>query len=258
MDELKKIAKRIAGITPCCVISNNVEECKKIIKNMVDINYRDCPDGYLYDKKNNIVYIYEHFEIDCSPHNKKGSKLRCNLAKNEREIYREMNENSEGEILKNIEQGYSTKRKDGVVVFELYKNGDKYRNNYIYNFNNLFDKHYKQLDLYKKNCINELGIQEVKFKIIFVIEDVTLGGSYYSDGRKKNQPVMPLSTKQFREKLLNSDVDFFVFNSLSNIRLLTVLDKQCLTDEIVKNSIDLTDKEFCIFPSMVQVTSYKN
>lgn len=58
-----------------CIISNNKNECKKIIENIAKTKYRDCPDCYTYDKESKIVYIYEHFEIDCSEHTKKGSKL---------------------------------------------------------------------------------------------------------------------------------------------------------------------------------------
>ena len=66
----------------------------------------------------------------------------------------------------------------------------------------------------------------------------------------------PLFTKQFQEKLLNSDVDFLVFNSLQNSRLLTVLDKQCLTNEVINMSIDLIDKKFFILPAMIKTTVY--
>lgn len=258
MDELKKFVKKIVkNRIEYYAISNNNDECKKIIENMFSVNYRDSPDGYIYDKKNNIVYIYEHFEIDCSQHNKKGSKLRRNLAKIKREVNREMDDNNEGEILKNIEQGYSTKKDDGTIVFEIGKNGEKYRNNYINNFNDLFEKHHKQLKLYRDNCMTELGIYDAIFKFIFVIEDVTTGGTYYLNGRGPGQQVIPLFTKQFQEKLLNSNVDYLVFKSLQNSGLLTVLDKQYLIDEKVELSIDLEGKEFYVFPAMIQTTFYK-
>ena len=36
------------------------------------------PDGYYFDSKESVLYIFEHFEFDCSPSSNYGSKLRRN------------------------------------------------------------------------------------------------------------------------------------------------------------------------------------
>lgn len=47
-----------------------------IIEKLFNCKLFEHPDGYFWDKENSILYIFEHFEFDCSPNTKDGSKLR--------------------------------------------------------------------------------------------------------------------------------------------------------------------------------------
>lgn len=222
---------------------------------MFSVRYTDCPDGNVYDDNENLIYIYEHFEIDCSPHSRKGSKLRISISTVKRETNQEMLNNESGEITHIVEQGYLYKKDDGTIVYEIGKNGKQYRENYLNTFYTLFDKHHEHLELYKKNCVEKLQINNPKFKIIFVIEDVTLGGTCLLNGKGCGDPVMPLISKQFQEKLFNSNVDYLIFYS-RQFGHLSILDKQCLDKDIISKSFDLNDKEFYVLPVMINYTSY--
>lgn len=259
MNEFKKlifnISNQLRKNNECFIIAHEIKRCMKILENMFSVHCIDCPDGYVYDANDNLIYIYEHFEIDCSPHSKKGSKLRTSISTVKRETNQEMLNNESGEITHTVEQGYSYKKDDGTIVYEIGKNGDKYRDNYLNTFYTLFDKHHKHLELYKNNCIKKLGINNPKFKIIFVIEDVTLGGTCLLNGKGYGDLVIPLISKQFKEKLFNSNVDYLIFNS-RQFGHLSILDKQCLDKDIICKSFDLNDKEFYVLPVMNNYTSY--
>lgn len=255
MDELKRF-NNIYNLKKedCEYLSYNEQECNKIMNNLFgNIVYRDCPDGYFYDKNNNIVYIYEHFEIDCSPYDKKGSQLRKSLAESKRITNKKIKEKKNGEITTTLDQGYSYIDEEGTRHFEIGKNGDKYRNNYINKFNDCFDTHSKHINLYKENCLKELEIDNAKFKIIFIVEDVTEGGTYYLKGRGYGDCVNPLLTRQFQNKLYNSNVDYLIFSSIQ-FRSLSILDKKNLNKEVIEKSIDLEKKEFFVAPSMIYLT----
>ncbi len=249
------MSKQLRKNNECLIITHEKQRCMKILKNIFSIQYNDCPDGYVYDVNDNLIYIYEHFEIDCSPHSKKGSELRTSISTVKRESNQEMLNNESGEIIRVINQGYLYKKDDVTIVYEVGKNGDRYRENYLNTFYALFDKHHKHLELYKKNCAEKLQINNPKFKIIFVVEDVTLGGTCLLNGKGCGDPVMPLISKQFQEKLFNSNVDYLIFNS-RQFGLLSILDKKYLNTKTILESLDLKEKEFFVFPAMPNITFY--
>lgn len=259
MNEFKNlifnISNQLRKNNECFTITYETKRCMKVLENMFSVQYADCPDGYVYDDNENLIYIYEHFEIDCSPHSKKGSKLRTSISTVKRETNQEMLNNESGEITHTVEQGYSYKKDDGTIVYEIGKNGDKYRDNYLNTFYALFDKHHDHLELYKKNCVEKLQINNPKFKIIFVIEDVTLGGTCLLNGKGCGDSVMPLISKQFQEKLFNSNVDYLIFYSLQ-FGHLSILDKKYLNTKNISESLDLKEKEFFVFPAMPNITFY--
>lgn len=225
---------------------------RKIIDGLFKCIQFEHPDGYFYDKNVNTVYIYEHFSIDCSPTKKGSSRLRQSSSMvNKKENKYIENTEKDDTIESVVEQGYC---KDNV--YYVGADGDKYRDNYLNNFIRLFNEHSSQIEKYKIDCCKNLGFEPKKYIICFVIEDYTLFGTRFKEDKKIGDFVNPLVTKNFAEILLNSDIDAFIFNSVENPKMLTVLTKNSLKKINLDSLIDLKDKEFYIIPAAVKFTGF--
>lgn len=256
-NELEKFcqrAERIIDISKMVnyFIDNNLCEEAKIINGLFKCENFEHPDGYFYDKSENILYIYEHFSIDCSPTKKGSSKLRESSSmvyKKENKYIENAKEN--GTIESVIEQGYC---KDNV--YHVGADGDKYRDNYLNNFIRSFSEHSSQIESYKNDCCKYLDKIPEKIIVNFVIEDFTMFGTKFKEGKNIGDFVNPLVTKNFAEILLKSDVDAFIFNSLQNPQMLTVLTKNSLKKIDIDSLIDLKNKEFYIIPVALYFTGF--
>lgn len=232
--------------------SQDREFSSKIIGGLFRCKRFEHPDGYFYDENVNTVYIYEHFSIDCSPTKKGSSRLRessSNVYKKENKYIE--NTEEDGTIESVVEQGYC---KDNV--YYVGADGDKYRDNYINNFIRSFNEHSSQIEKYKIDCCKDLGFVPEKYIICFVIEDYTLFGTRFKEDKKIGDFVNPLVTKNFAEILLKSDIDAFIFNSVGNPKMLTVLTKNSLKEINLDSLMDLNDKEFYIIPAAVKFTGF--
>lgn len=229
----------------------NINDCKNVIDGLFNSTYFDHPDSFYYDKQNKILYIFEHFEFDCSSSNKKGSTLRRNYAEVVRKEKKIFDSSEDAIYVESIlKQGNA-----GNNTFYIGANGDKYRDNYINNFTSSFQKHCSQIEGYKNDCIKKLGVVPEKYIITFVCEDITLYGTYYLDNKcNMGNPVNPLVTKQFMKLLQNSNVDYLIYKSES-IPKFIILSKKFITDEIIETALDLKDKAFYIIPVGVKISS---
>lgn len=237
-----------------CSFTSDVDSINMIISALLGVSLFDAPDGYYYDSDNYILYMFEHFEFDCSPRKKRSSSLRESISKANRIICNKSKD--ENETINVIEQGYS-EYIDNKVIYHIGKNGDRYRDNYINNFNYCFIKHCKQIDNYKENCRKIIKGRIDKVITLFVIEDITLGGTYFLKDKSPDVLVNPLMTKQFMEALEDSNVDYLIFNSLHKPSMFSILDKKVINDSLKNKAIDLNSKEFFVFPAMPQFTFYK-
>lgn len=231
----------------------NKEENLIIINNMFNCTSFEHPDAFYYDEKLDILYIYEHFEFNCSPAKKHSSKLKESFSKSNKLEENVINKRKDYEIISYIEQGYSDNN-----VFHIGKDGDKYRDNYIKNFLYSFNKHNLQIAKYKKDCILKIGKEPKKIIISFVIEDVTIFGTRFKNGKDIGDRVNPLVTKEFMEILYQSDVDYLIFHSQDTRFLISILDKKSITKEMLDNAIQLKEKEFYILPVAVKISAAKN
>lgn len=240
-----------------CSDSNGMTQCipfgtdtKEVYDNLWKVENFNHPDGYFYDKESKVLYIYEHFEFDCSPETRKGSKLRQNSARVEREEKRKIVKCEDSiEIISSIAQCNPVNN-----TFYVGSDGDKFRDNYISNFTNHFNEHHKEINAYKKDCIEKIGVIPEKYVVTFVIEDITLFGTRYSNGKGgMGDPVHPFLTKQVLETLKSSDIDFIIYNS-TNLPCLSVLSKNYITDDVLSKAIDLKEKEFYILPGGIKIT----
>lgn len=246
--EIKTFCKQIKDscIKNSKILYTSPADCPQntiILEKLLSCKEFECPDGYYFDTKENNLYIFEHFEFDCSPNNKDGSKLRKNesiVMKNEEEQIEAGNH----EMVSFIVQGYDKKNSSyGIGDF-----GDKYKDNYVKNFTKIFKKHLSQIEKYKENCLKIIKCNLKKIIVSFVFEDAITYGTFYFKNNKINKAVNPLLTLQFIKLLKNSEVDFFIYNSKSMPTQLAVLNKECINDELLNNSIDIEHEEFYIVP----------
>ena len=264
-EELKSLKKRIIinQVNPAIVeyysLTTNKVDTNEVIDALFKCELSEAPDGYFYDSDSNKLFIFEYFEFDSSRRKKGSSKLRKNLAivnkETSDEIKKENDHNKYHEITKTIEQGYAIKE-NNTIVYKLGENGKEYRENYLKNFTQSFLNHQSQIGKYKKNCIEKINLDILEYVIVFVVEDVTLGGTYFLKGKGAGDLVNPLKTKQFMEVLEDSKIDYLIFNSLHDPTMLSILDKKCINDLLKNNAVDLDNKEFFVFPAMPQFTFY--
>lgn len=221
-----------------------------VMKNLFKAENFNHPDGYFYDENSKTLYLYEHFEFDCSRETRKGSKLRQNSAKVNADEQRKINACEDGiEIVSCVAQCNPVNN-----TFVVGADGDKFRDNYIENFTNHFNEHYKELEGYKKDCIEKIGDTPEKYVVSFVIEDITLFGTRFSNGKRgMGEPVHPFIAQQVLETLKSSDIDFIIYNS-TNLPCLSILSKNYITDDVLSNAIDLKEKEFYILPGGIKIT----
>lgn len=263
MKEIKRfINRKLTNISvkglEYCVFSNDREEIQKLMDALKNVTEFEAPDGYCYDLNTKILYMFEYFEFDCSPRKRKSSKLRESIATANRKINECIDNSIDEEInfTNVIEQGYFDSL-NGTITYHIGENGDKYRNNYIANFSKSFSKHNQQIENYKINCLNEIDNEIKKTVTIFVVEDVTSGGTYYLNERKSaGEPVNLLLTKQFIEIVENSKVDFVIFSTIQDSTCF-IFDRNIINDKIKDNLIDLKEYEFFVSPVMLQFTAVK-
>lgn len=132
----------------------------------------------------------------------------------------------------------------------MFQDGDKYRNNFINNFYESFDNHCKKIEEYKSKVIEKLKIQPLEIKVCFLVDDKTMGGTYYSDKESCDNYVILTDTLQFQEKINNSNVDFIIYGQSDNNGIIGVGYK----GDSVLNKIDLMKKEFFVIPAFPQMT----
>ena len=234
--------------------SSNFAVCQWL-ENAVDF---ERPDGYYFDGKTKLLVIFEHFEIDCSERpEKKGKPLGSILHKNyidkHKEVQKEIQASDDYYVsTKIIEQGYYEQNGNNRT-YHIGQNGDKYRNNFINNFYESFKNHSSKIKEYINKVIEELKIQPLSIKVCFLVEDKTLGGSYYlNDENFFGFPVVLTDTLQFQEMLNNSNVDYVIFGRQQD----NIASIGCKGDSEV-GKIDLMKKEFFIIPAFPLFTASK-
>ncbi|MCL2796766.1 MAG: hypothetical protein FWD58_01750 [Firmicutes bacterium] len=215
----------------------------------------DCPDGFYYEESSDTLFIFEHFEFDCSSNKKNGSMLRKNIAHTESAARQELNQaTGEYKGVKVIEQSEGIRDGD-TITYRVGADGDKFRDNYIANFKKAFERHAKKVSDYISNCKKKTGKDCKSIKVCFVFEDITLGGTHYKiDKNSMGGEVNILLTKQFMDIFRDSPVDYAIFGMMQNPSTLTVCDKTVLAFYDKADVVDLSKEEFFVFPSMPRFT----
>ncbi len=207
------------------------------------------PDGYYWDSNNLTLIIFEHFRIDCSELIIKNNKsVGSTLCKNFNDKYHKVQKEIEKsnnvyyESTKMIEQGYYKKCDDKIII-KMGENGDKYRDNFISNFEDSFRNHEANIKNYKQRIIDNLKIHPAKIIIIFLVEDKTNMGTFYLKNKNsKGEPVILTDTLQFQNIIDNSNVDYVI--SAREFDKKTFIGHK----KDLNHKIDLNETEFYIIP----------
>ncbi len=185
----------------------------------------DAPDVYI--KNENEVWIIEHFEFDCYKANRKGSSYK-----------REENRvnNNEKKIVP-TEEG---------VYFGDTINADSSYADYVGNVLKGFNNHYKKIEDYKQNLIND-GVADEKttFIVIFLIDDVSPLGTSYIDKEAIWRPIILAHCREFLQVLKNAKLvdGVLAVSSASEQKLIWFIDRNQI-DEYLMNSEDYSECRF--------------
>ena len=191
---------------------------------------RDSPD--LYMKKDNIVYIIEHFEFDCySSTRKGGSSFRLEEARIEKRI-RKVIPTEEGTITRDIIDAKSSYSDYIKNVSALFKKHSRHIPDYI--------KHLSESNIFKDNDI---------IKVVFLIEDVSpVGTRAYNRGDGYAGEMVPIVLANCAEflELMKSDtvVDYVIAcSSIDRHDIVWFIDREDI-QEYLSNAKDYAHMEF--------------
>lgn len=157
---------------------------------MKSIRY-DAPDRYYVNGR--TVYLFEHFKIDYSKHDKNGSSFVRDLARDERkaEVYFR-------------QHPYESRVFRSPLDFNI---SSKF---YLETLLNSFNEHYARIDRYIHNVESKANLvgEDYEFKISFIVEDASpLGAIKEVD----LLPVVPFRVKEFMDYLRSLNrIDFLI------------------------------------------------
>jgi len=182
-------------------------------------NEKDPPDFYYVDK-NKTCYMFEHFEFDASYRKKhKGSKYKIAELETNKRL-----DKMSFEELKNSQIDKSKINYIGTYTDTI--DCELNKDNWKINFNNLFDKHYKNIDKYKNSLIGQDIIKRNTsvFKA-FIIEDTTESGGYISENNG-HILIYPYMFDFGIDKMLISDkVDYYIYLNRAAKQII-IIDKE--------------------------------
>lgn len=219
-DELKIFIHNYLENSNIRYCGKQTEQLKFLLKffNSGILTY-DHPDGFC--KYENNVLIIEHFEFDSSYTNKKGSK-------NRQEIFRTSN--------------YEPQKDTGIEIFRDEIKCDYTIENYVDNLIKNFNKHYDEIEKYKKDLEKEQIITKyTNVETLFCIEDTTALGNIDSN---TGEPLIPLMCKEFISLLKSCpELDYIITGSSFGQNNYTWFSSTSQIDCYIKNAYDKKSKE---------------
>lgn len=194
-----------------------IQDLLNIIRNFNNLIVNEEPDGFIVMQ--DYILILEHFEIDATKRNRKGSQTR---------------------IQENIIENKINQTTNTLVSMQMQVNIST--NNLIDNFRQIYVNHFNKIENYKKNLISKgIGNQNTKFKICFFIEDVTPMGTFYLNNNQRTK-LRITDIKECVEILQSNTIDYiFCFNEYDNDKDIYFAQKEWLNDilTLAKNGKDI-------------------
>ena len=184
----------------------------KIIKNFDKLELYDKPDGYILTK--NYIYILEHFEIDATKLNKKGSQTRKEESRIDKDFNNVINQSIQDKVLYNEQM-------------QIEISSENLTNNFI----KIYLNHYKKIESYKRHLIEEgIANESSRFKICFFVEDVTPLGTFHLNGFRRTT-LRISDIKECVQIMQKNSVDYlFLLNQYDNNKSRYFLQKTWLKD----------------------------
>ncbi|MBQ7789325.1 MAG: hypothetical protein IJ398_06725 [Clostridia bacterium] len=186
------------------------------------------PDAYSI--QGDSILLLEHFQFDNSKTTKKGSLQNITSAETKRTFETKFNEGNDFAIL-------------GENVIKTGKC-------YVENFTKQFLNHAKNIENYKTDIQNELGLSFSSFIVGFVIEDSSPLGSIYLD-KFVPKSIDLTFAKEFLDLFESiSNLDFVIFAMTGNQdnKLLSFISRKNI-EEHRKNQIELSNIDHFLFES---------
>jgi len=219
-DELKIFIHNYLENRNIKYFGEQTEQLKNLLKffNSGILTY-DHPDGFCKYEDN--VLIIEHFEFDSSCTNKKGSK-------NRQEIFRTSN--------------YEPQKDTGIEIFRDEIKCDYTIENYVDNLIKNFNKHYDEIEKYKKDLEKKQIItKNTNVETLFCIEDATALGNMDS---ATGEPLIPLMCKEFIDIIKKCPkLDYIITGSSIGQSNYTWFSSTLKIDYYIKNSYSKDVKE---------------
>lgn len=246
--ELKNIYNHYVRNNEVNVISFcNKKESFKIVNCLFKSVPFDHPDFYYINNK--CCYIFEHFEVDASyRYKKKGSQYLQDRVKVDREI--------DEDIKKLINEKQHTKNRItpiGVISKSVKQKANI--KNLEMNFNDIFDKHYKQIDKYIETLRSKYNSAKKKIKTIFIVEHSTEFGGFYLEKGRTTSFTLYCADFVLEKIKQNKKVDYFIFLDRSeNVKSFVVLKSNNLT-RLKKIQIDTASNKIHFINDIMDFTS---
>ena len=253
--DVQNFKRRNALSLKCFYRHCNNKNFQQILKYLCVCKDFDKPDGFYYNKKTSTLYIFEHFEIDSSNRDDKGSsQLRKSSNQVNKQINDELSKSTSDKYYseKIVEQGYFEMHGD-IKTYYIGEHSEDYRNNYIKTFQRLFKTHSDNITSYIEHCKASISGTPNTIITTFIIEDITMAGTHYKNKKNQGDIVDLLNTKQFFKSFAESSVDFVIF-AMKDSHFISMCDKSNFNSNTL---IDLLTREFYVFPSMPKLTFAK-
>lgn len=239
-NELSKILKYYFKKDTIYGCSSTKEVANEILSVIRYATNFEKPDFYYI--KDNVCYICEHFEFDASKKlSRKGSKFK------REEIF------ADKRIDEQTAQVLATCKHDNTKInnlgaFNTTINCELNKNFWKENFIKISNEHYKQLETYAENLLqNNLITKDTIIKNVFVVEDTTEFGGWYS---LNNSTLAYPFDFDFgvNQMILLEKIDYFVYLNKSQ-RQLMIVDKKSLNS--LSNKVLEFDKTSILFFSNI-------
>lgn len=198
----------------------------------MSIAHFDKPDIVIGDEK--FIYFFEHFEFDSSLNTKKGTKMRKEEAKVNREFDRFVEEKMK-----------TTTSDEPIYKRDTYKTNRSIEN-YVKNFKRNFLNHYQKIDEYRENAKVHALKQDYEFG--FVIENKSNMPDVVLDDDGKTALLLPIHIPELKQLLSDSadikNIFYITENGNSGYTIFYFRINECLLNELEGLNIqDYSEKE---------------
>lgn len=243
-NELSKILKYYFKKDTIYGCSSTKEVANEILSVMRYATNFEKPDFYYI--KDNVCHICEHFEFDASKKlSRKGSKFK------REEIFADKRiDEQTAQVLATCK--HNNTKINSLGAFNTTINCELNKNFWKENFIKISNEHYKQLETYAENLLqNNLITKDTIIKNVFVVEDTTEFGGWYS---LNNSTLAYPFDFDFgvNQMILLEKIDYFVYLNKSQKQIM-IVDKMSLSN-LKDNALCFDKTSILFFSNIMSIT----